>query len=66
MRLSQLGSQGIPGVTGELDLGVQNEAGPREQSLPREHTDYIKHPLPAKKEMTTHMDMNRWSIPKSD
>ena len=38
---AKAGSQEIPGVTGKLDLGVQNEAGPREQSLPREHTDYI-------------------------
>ena len=26
---AEVGSQEIPGVTGKLDLGVQNEAGPR-------------------------------------
>ena len=34
--------------------------------LPREHTDHSKHPLPTTQEKTLHMDMTRWSIPKSD
>ena len=34
--------------------------------LPREHTDHIKHPLPTTQEKTLHMDITRWSIPKSD
>ena len=33
--------------------------------LPREHTSHSKHPLPTW-EMTLHMDINGWSIPKSD
>ena len=34
--------------------------------LPREHTSHSKHCLPKTQEMTLHMDITRWSIPKSD
>ena len=34
--------------------------------LPRECTDHSKHPLPTTQEKTLHMDIIRWSIPKSD
>ena len=34
--------------------------------LPRECTGYSKHPLPKTQEMSLHMDIQRWSIPKSD
>ena len=34
--------------------------------LPREHTGYSKHRLPATQEKTLHMDITRWSTPKSD
>ena len=34
--------------------------------LPREHTGHSKHPLPATQEKTLHMDITRWSTPKSD
>ena len=34
--------------------------------LPRERTGHIKHPLPIIQEKTLHMDITRWSIPKSD
>ena len=34
--------------------------------LPRQHTDHSKHPLPTTQEKTPHMDITRWSIPKSD
>ena len=33
--------------------------------LPREHTGHGKHPLPTTQEMTLHMHIIRWSIPKS-
>ena len=63
----KVGSQEIPGVTGKFDLGVQNEAGQRlTEFLPREHTGYSKHPLPTTQQMTLHMDITRWSIPKSN
>ena len=34
--------------------------------LPREHTGHSKHPLPATQEKTLHMNITRWSTPKSD
>ena len=61
---AKVGSQEIPGLTAKLGLGVQNEAGQR--VLPRECTGPSKHPLPTTQEKTLHMDITRWSIPKSD
>ena len=34
--------------------------------LPREHTGHSKYPLPTTQEKTLHMDITRWSTPKSD
>ena len=34
--------------------------------LPRECTGHSKHPLPTTQKKTLHMDITRWSIPKSD
>ena len=34
--------------------------------LPREHIGHSKHPLPTTQEKTLHMDITRWSTPKSD
>ena len=34
--------------------------------LPREHTGHSKRPLPTTQEKTLHMNVTRWSIPKSD
>ena len=34
--------------------------------LPREYTGHSKHPLPTTQEKTLHMDITRWSTPKSD
>jgi len=34
--------------------------------LPREHTGHSKHPVPTTQEKTLHMDITRWSTPKSD
>ena len=34
--------------------------------LPRKHTCHSKHPLPTTQEKTLHMDITRWSTPKSD
>ena len=59
-------SQETPGVTGKFGLGVHNEAGQRLIVLPREHTGHSKHPLPTTQEKTLHMDITRWSTPKSD
>ena len=62
---AKAGSQEIPGITGKFGLGVQNEAGQRLTVLSREHTRQGKHPLPTT-EKTLHMDITRWSTPKSD
>ena len=64
---AKVGSQEIPGVTGKFGLGVQNEAGKRltefcqENALVKANTT-----LPTTQERTLHMDITRWSIPKSD
>ena len=34
--------------------------------LPRERTGHKKHPLPTTQEKTLHMDITKWSTPKSD
>ena len=62
-----VGSQETPGVTGKFGLGIQNESGQRLiELLPRECTGHSKHPLPTIQEKTLHMDITRWSTPKSD
>ena len=58
--------QEIPGVTGKFGLGVQNEAGQSLTVLPWELNGHNKHPFPTTQEKTLHMDIIRWSIPKSD
>ena len=63
---AKAGSQEIPGVTDKFGLGVQNEAEQRLRVLPREHTGHSKHPLPTTQAKSLHMDITRWSIPKSD
>ena len=64
---SKVGSQEIPGVTGKFGLGVQKEGGQRLIEFCQENPLAIeKHPLPTTKEKTLHMDITRWSIPKSD
>ena len=40
---AKAGSQEIPGVTGKVGLGVQNEAGQKLIVLPRECTGHSKH-----------------------
>ena len=63
----KVGSQETPGVTGKFGLGIQNKAGLRLiRALPRKHTGHSKHPLPTTQEKTLHMDITRWSTPKSD
>ena len=63
---AKIETQEIPGVTGKFGLGVQNEVGQRLRVLPSECTDHSKHPLPTTQEMSLHMDITRWSIPKSN
>ena len=63
---AKVGSQETPGVTGRFGLGVQNEAGQRLTVMPRERTGHSKHTLLTTQEKTLHMDITRWSTPKSD
>ena len=70
---AKVGSQETPGVTGKFELGIWNEAGQRliefgktNRVLPRKCTGHSKHPLPTTQEKTLHMDITRWSTPKSD
>ena len=62
---AKVGSQDIPGVTGKLGLGVQNEAGQRLTEFCQQNALVMAHPLPTTQEKTLHMDITRWSIPKS-
>ena len=63
---TKVGSQKTPGVTGKFGLGMRNEAGKTNRVLPRKCTGHSKHPLPTTQEKTLHMDITRWSTPKSD
>ena len=64
---AKVGSQETPGVPGKLGLGMQNEAGAKiNRVLPRKCTGHSRHPLPTTQEKTLHMDITRWSTPKSD
>ena len=63
---AKIGSQETPGVTGKFGLGIWNEAGQTLIFLPRKYTGHSKYPLPTTLEKTLHMDITRWSTPKSD
>ena len=63
---AKVGSQETPGVTGKFGLGVRNEAGPKLIEFCQENTVHSKHTLPTTQEKALHMDITRWSIPKSD
>ena len=63
---AKVGSQETPGVTGRFGLGMQNEAGQRLKEFCQKFTGHSKHPLPTTQEKTLHMDITRWSTPKSD
>ena len=63
---AKVGSQETPGVTGKFGLGEQNEAGQRLTRFCQENTLVIANTLPTTQEKTLHMDITRWSIPKSD
>ena len=60
---AKVGSQEIPGVTDKFGLGVQNEAGQRLKEFCQENSLAIANTL---QEKTQHMDITRWSVPRSD
>ena len=65
---ANIGSQEIPGVTGKFGLGVQNEAGQKLTEFCQENALVIANTLSSNntREDSLHMDINKWSIPKSD
>ena len=63
----KVGSQEIPGVTHKFGLAVQNEVGQRLTELSQKNMPVIANTLFQQlKEKILHMDITRWSIPKSD
>ena len=63
---AKVGNQETPGVTGKFGLGMRNEAGQRLIEFCQENALVITNPLPTTQEKTLHMDITRWSTPKSD
>ena len=62
---AKIGSQETPGVTGKFGLGVQNEVGQRRLEFCQENALVIANTL-FQQHKTLHMDITRWSTPKSD
>ena len=63
---AKVGSQETLGVTGKFGLGVQNEAGQRLIEFRQKNTLVIANTLFQQHKRTLHMDITRWSTPKSD
>ena len=62
---AKVGSQETPGVTGTFGLGMRNEAGQRLIEFCQENALVIANTL-YQHHKTLHMDITRWSTPKSD
>ena len=60
------GSQETPRVTGKFGLGVQNETGQRLIAFCQEKALVIANTLFQQHKKILHMDITRWSTPKSD
>ena len=63
---AKVGNQETPGVTGKFGLGIQNEAGQRLTEFCQENALVIANTLFQQHKRRLHMDVIRWSIPKSD
>ena len=64
---AKVGSQETPGVIGKFGLGIWNEAGQRLIEFCQENTLVIANTLfQQHKRRLLHMDITRWSTPKSD
>ena len=63
---AKVGSQETPGVTGKYGLGIQNEAGKRLTEFCQENALVIANTLFQQHKRRLHMDITRWSTPKSD
>ena len=60
---AKVGSQETAGVTDKFGLGIQNEGGERLIEFCQENALVIANTT---QEKTLHMDITRWSAPKSD
>ena len=63
---AKVGSQEIPGVTGKFGLGIRNEAGQRLIEFCQVNKLVIANTLFQQHKRRLHMDITRWSTPKSD
>ena len=63
---AKVGSQEIPGVTGKFGLRIQNEAGQRLTEFCQENALLIANTLFQQHKRRLHMNIIRWSTPKSD
>ena len=63
---AKVGSQETPGVTGKFGLGIWNEAGQRLIEFCQENTLVIANTLFKQHKRRLHMDISKWSTPKSD
>ena len=63
---TKVGSEKICGKNRQVWWSTEGSRTKANRVLPRDYTGHRKHPLPAIKEMTLHVDITRWSIPKSD
>ena len=59
-------SQETPGLTDKFGLEMWMNRAKTNRVLPRKCTGHSKHPLPTTQEKSLHMDITRWSTPKSD
>ena len=63
---AEVGSQETPGVTGKFGLRIQNKAGQRQIEFCQENALVIANTLFQQHKRRLHMDITRWSMPKSD
>ena len=63
---AKVGSQETPGVTGKFGLGIWNETGQRLIEFYQEYALVIENTLFQQHKRRLHMDITRWSAPKSD
>ena len=63
---AKVGSQETPEVTGKFGLGVWNEAGQRLIEFCQEDALVITNTVFQQHKRRLHMDITRWSTPKSD
>ena len=65
-RNAKVGSQETPGLTGTFGHGVQNEAGKKLIDFCQENALVIANTLFQQHKRKLHMDIPRWSTPKTD